>query len=100
MRAAAEGPFFPEWEFRALFGLEREEVAAVAESWPIVLDGRTGDLAVNNALNSLIGYPHGREDDAWPTYISAPPSEVRAVFARWREIRDDRPSDDAGAENA
>jgi hypothetical protein len=34
LRAASDGPFFPDWEFHTLFGLEREEVAAVAASWP------------------------------------------------------------------
>jgi hypothetical protein len=28
LRAAANGPFFPDWEFHALFGLERSEVSA------------------------------------------------------------------------
>ena len=34
LRAAVEGPFFPDWEFHALFGLDREEVRAVLSAWP------------------------------------------------------------------
>ena len=32
LRAAADGPFFPDWEFHTLFGLERSEVRAIADS--------------------------------------------------------------------
>ena len=31
--AAAEGPFFPDWEFHARFGLERAEVRRVLNFW-------------------------------------------------------------------
>lgn len=47
--AAARGPFFPDWEFHTLFGLERSEVESIAESFspdtPL-----TGDVAL--ALNN------------------------------------------------
>ena len=31
LRAAVNGPFFPDWEFSTLFGLTRDEVRAVAD---------------------------------------------------------------------
>jgi hypothetical protein len=34
LRAAVDGPFFPDWELHALFGLERAEVRKVLQSWP------------------------------------------------------------------
>ena len=34
LRAAANGPFFPDWEFHTLFGLERDQVRQVAVAWP------------------------------------------------------------------
>ena len=37
LRAAAYGPFFPETEYSAIFGIEKEEVALVAEEWPVVV---------------------------------------------------------------
>jgi len=87
--AAADGPFFPDWEFHTLFGLHKDEVRAIARRWPDVNwwddDVR---LAVNNALNNLIGYPH-RAGGAWPDWISVPRDELPAVLARWRG---DRPS--------
>src|SRR5262245_15865777 len=56
LRAAAEGPFFPDWEFELLFGLRREEVAVIAGNWPFVDQGdKSVRLAINNALNNLLG---------------------------------------------
>src|ERR1700746_3012128 len=71
LRAAVDGPFFPEWEFHTLFGLTRSEVRAVADAWPNVrLTSADVALAVNNSLNNLLGYPHG-QDSVWSQWISA-----------------------------
>jgi len=63
LRAAVDGPFFPDWEFHTLFGLEREDVRSIVERWPNV-DFYNHDvlLAVNNSLNNLSGYPHRKEE--------------------------------------
>ena len=45
LRAAVQGPFFPDWEFHTLFGLEREDVAAVLSRWPDLDDSREVDRA-------------------------------------------------------
>lgn len=86
LKAAADGPFFPDWEFDTLFGLTRSEVAAVAAAWPAV-DASTEEVrrAVIGALGHLTGYPHG-EEEAWGRYISVPPSEVAELLRRWREL--------------
>ena len=82
--AAVEGPFFPEWEFHTIFGVEREEVAAVLARWPQLDESKDVDRsAVNNSLNNLLGYPHGCEAQ-WSAFIDAPPSEVARVLAKWR----------------
>ena len=84
LRAAAEGPFFDDAEFGALFGLERGEVERVAARWPDVGPGdETARLAVNNALVNLAGYPHGRERE-WARWISADAGEVTAIAERLR----------------
>ncbi|HUR28971.1 MAG TPA: hypothetical protein VM509_12350, partial [Planctomycetota bacterium] len=59
--AAAEGPYFPDEEFEVLFGLTRDEVTEIARAWPAV-DESSGhvQLAINDALANLLGYPHGR----------------------------------------
>lgn len=84
LRAAAEGPFFPDWEFPTLFGLQRAEVAEIARAWPKVdeSDERVA-LAVNNALGNLAGYPHGHEQD-WDRYLSVPSARLLAALQRWR----------------
>ncbi|MBJ6761897.1 hypothetical protein JGU66_14075 [Myxococcaceae bacterium JPH2] len=83
LRAAVEGPFFPEWEFQTLLGLSRAEVAAELATWPATGSPEDQDLAVNNALNNHLTYPH-RQWAEWPKYISVSEDEVDAVFARWR----------------
>lgn len=84
LMATVDGPFFPEWEFETLFGLGRSTVAEVMQAWPRAdeADERV-DLAVNNALGNLGGYPHGQERD-WDRYISVPPSQLLEVLKRWR----------------
>ncbi len=82
--AAANGPFFPEWEFSTLFGLERSEVAKIAKDWPnIDLDGAFVDLAINNALCNLWGYPIDKES-AWDSLISVSRSEVGELLALYQ----------------
>jgi hypothetical protein len=83
LRAAAEGPIFPDWELHTLFGLTRSEVARIVAEWPPIEEDEDVSLAINNAMNSLLGYPHER-DDVWPDYISGPREEVARVFAKWR----------------
>jgi len=84
LNAAVAGPFFPDWEFRTLFGIERRDVAEVLERWPDLDDARQVDaLAINNSLNNLWGYPH-RLEDHWSEFIDAPRNEVLRVFMKWR----------------
>ena len=81
LRAAVEGPFFPDWEFSTLFGLERGEVASVWASWPQTEDAVEQWRAVSGSLNNLLGYPH-RRDDVWDEYIPASRDELETLY--WR----------------
>jgi hypothetical protein len=84
LRAAADGPFFDEWEFQTLFGLTRSEVRAVADAWPNVeLQSTNVHLAVNNTLNNLLGYPH-RQDSVWSEWISVDRRQLDELFSRLR----------------
>jgi hypothetical protein len=89
LRAAVEGPFFPDWEFPTLFGLARDEVKHILDSWPN-LDERNESvvLAINNSFNNLLGYPHGLRDN-WSEFIPVTAEELAAIFVKWRgaEIR-------------
>ncbi|MFI6967120.1 hypothetical protein [Streptomyces sp. NPDC050255] len=81
--AAVSGPFFPDWEFHSLMGFTRDEIAAVAASWPSPPLAGTEDDAVNNVLNNLVGYPHGIES-RWHEYLPATRDQVAQTLARWR----------------
>lgn len=84
LRAASEGPFFPDWEFATLFGLKRDEVRRISAAAPDIDDSREdAAIAINNAMNNLLGYPHNQEA-AWSQYISVPAAEVRRIFSKWR----------------
>jgi hypothetical protein len=89
LRAAADGPFFPEWEFHTLFGLERKEVKHFAEMCPEIDDSNEqAAKAISNSMNHLIGYPH-KMGKAWQEFISASPSEVERIFRKWRELHNE-----------
>ena len=83
--AAARGPFFPDWEFHSLFGLDRSEVESISDSFSSAT-ALTGDvaLALNNAMGNLIGYPHDQEA-VWSQWLSVTPAELQTIFLRWRD---------------
>jgi hypothetical protein len=62
MIAAADGEFFPEWEFHTLFGVTRIELRDAIARFP-ALDGEADFCSVNNSLLWLVAYPHKRDDD-------------------------------------
>lgn len=84
LRAAADGPFFEDWEFATLFGLERAEVKRIAAEWPRVDAGdESVSHAIQNSLNNLLRYPHGMDARL---RLSVPNSAaIENVLARWRE---------------
>jgi hypothetical protein len=61
---AANGEYFPDWEFQTLIGVDRQEVRKAASSWltnEVIPDEVMDTTRV--VLNNLLGYPHGREAD-------------------------------------
>jgi len=85
LSATVNGPFFPEWEFHTLFGMERDEVESILESWPDLNEANVAvQLAINNSLGNLIGFPHGREKE-WPHFISVSSEAVEGIFRKWRQ---------------
>ncbi|MGA3132265.1 MAG: hypothetical protein ABSD59_15770 [Terracidiphilus sp.] len=86
LRAAVEGPFFPEWEFPTIFGLERNEVRNVLDSWPQLDESdEKVAIAINNTLNNFLSYPLGEDQAAWPQFISVSRSELKAIFEKWMQ---------------
>jgi hypothetical protein len=84
LNADAHGPFFPDWEFSTLFGIERDACARIAAAWPDV-DLADGDvqLAVNNSLVHFAGYPIDDEEQ-WSRYLSVSRDQIEAMFPRVR----------------
>jgi hypothetical protein len=88
LRAAVEGPFFPNVEFHTLFGIERMEVAAVLAKWPEVDESAEHvNLAINNSLGNLLGYPHDKYA-AFKEFVGETFEEIERVFHKWRGERD------------
>ena len=91
LRAAVEGPFFPEWEFQTIFGLRREQVNTVLVSW-LELDEKDELVvrAINNSFNNLLAYPAPNKQELWPKYVSVSAIELARVFDKWkrRPLRD------------
>ena len=87
LRAAVDGPFFPDFEFLALLGTERAELSALLDLWPR-LDDTDGHIhaLINNAILNLLCYPHQCEAD-WPKHIEVPVEEVGRIYAKWRGVR-------------
>jgi hypothetical protein len=84
LRAAVDGPFFPDWEFHSLFGLERAEVKKVLQSWPELNEAdETVAVAINNSFNNLLGYPDDKK--LWPKFLSVTRSEVARIFDKWKD---------------
>lgn len=82
--AAAFGPFFPDWEFRLLFAVERDEAIRVAEAWPDVAETDiSAGIVINNSINNLFGYPH-RKQSEWSNYISVSPKQVYKTYSKFR----------------
>lgn len=82
--ATVDGPFFDDWEFHTLLGFERDEIRRIVETWPEWDDVDVLAVAINNSLNNLLRYPHGRWD-AWHDYITPTPAEVACAFERFRD---------------
>ena len=90
LRAAVEGPFFPESEFQTLFGLDRSEVRTVLAAWPDLDESNDSvRLAINNSFVNLLGYPHGGESQ-WSQFISVSGDDVLRIFSVWRATYNNR----------
>ena len=93
INAAAYGPFFidegakdnPYWEIHSLFGLTIDELRKIADALPnLDLEDENVNLAINNSINNLLGYPHGCSDEVWSKYISVSKDELRKIFYKWK----------------
>ena len=71
-------------EFSSLFGLQVGEYLALYAQWSNIDDTQESvALAINGAMNNLLGYPHAYHD-RWHDGMQTPRAEVERVFAKWR----------------
>jgi hypothetical protein len=88
IRASVNGPFFEGESLHTLTGLWDAELEEIARSWPDVNEEEQNvQLAINNVLNNLLGYPHDCWD-VWFEYVSVPPDELRTIYAKWLDQED------------
>jgi hypothetical protein len=84
LRACVEGPFFPDWEFSTLFGLTRDEVNSIYIKFPDINEKKSDtSLAINNAFNMLLFYPH-EKNDILEKYIHISRNELSEKYTNWR----------------
>lgn len=81
LAAAADAPYFPDWEFETLIGADRAALRAAADAWPALGDDPDAAAVVVNALGNLAGYPHGH-DDALATAVPGGRDAVSATLER------------------
>jgi hypothetical protein len=82
--AAAEGRYFPDWEFQTLFGVTRVQVAEVLRAWPAIDESREFvQLAINNTFSNLLGYPHGKTGQL-ERELGVTTTRLEQVFTKWR----------------
>ena len=61
LNAAVNGPYIDDDdEFHAVMGVSRDEAAETLAAWPQAAAHGSSFVTVNNAMNNLLGYPHGQ----------------------------------------
>jgi len=83
LAAAASGPFFPDWEFDTLFGMSRAELSALVGTISHSPPTSQQLIAVGNAVNNLLSYPHGQEAQ-WSLWLTCTSGELESAYANWR----------------
>lgn len=85
LRCVATGEvILNDWEFQTVFGIEFETLEKIVQALPHIDESQEEtQLAINNTLNNLLGYPHGCHVQL-SNYISVPQTEVARIFLKWR----------------
>jgi hypothetical protein len=85
LNAVVNGPFIPEWEFPILFGLEKKEIGAILAQWESIDHNEDSvNLAINNALINLLGYPIDSPEE-WNNFISVNNQELLELYEAWKQ---------------
>ena len=81
LQAAADGPFFPDWEFSTLIGASRDEVRAYAKRLKENTKITDDSWITTNTLNNLLGYPHD-EFERWHEHFDFSKQDLLAILTK------------------
>ena len=81
LHAAANGRFFPDWEFATLIGASRDEVRKVATKLDQTSTITDENWIITNCLNNLSGYPHD-EFEYWHEHFDFTKAELLKILTK------------------
>ena len=81
LHAAADGPFFPNWEFSTLIGVNRDEVRETAKRLQQNATAGDDSWIITNTLNNLSGYPHD-EFERWHEHFDFSKQDLHAILTK------------------
>lgn len=74
-----------DWEFPTLMGIEVDAFKQLVQKLPHIDDtSEQVNIAINNAMNNLLGYPHGHHQH-WEQYMPISLDEIERVLIKWRK---------------
>ena len=84
MMCVADGKvILHDWEFHSIMGVGIDEFLEILALWPNINENEERvKMAINNSLNNLIGYSHGKQK-SWDRIMEAPISEIESVLQKW-----------------
>jgi hypothetical protein len=84
LAAVVDGPYIDDDdEFHTVMGVRRQEATQTLAAWPEAAAHGMSFVAVNNALNNLLGYPHGRWHEL-AREIGAGKRDLAMALMAWR----------------
>ena len=87
--AILNGDFIDDSEFQTRLGIDRTDLAAVADSYPNIddkLDSSVETLSINNCLNELC-FGLSISKDAWSQWLDVTRKELTELYAKWGCLR-------------
>ncbi len=84
MECIADGKvILHDFEFHVVMGVTVEEFIEIYNSWPEINENdNVVSTAINNSMNNLLGYPHGKHH-RWEEFIDVPLDKIAKVFNKW-----------------
>ncbi|WP_444995282.1 CPCC family cysteine-rich protein [Aliikangiella sp. IMCC44359] len=86
-KAVAFGNYIPDCEFELLIGGTKKELKDLIKNWD-VLESKyfMFSLMVNNSLNNLLYYPHGKDEEL-TNELGVSKKELSEIFDKWYRLK-------------